>query len=1041
MKVLNVLGKVFGSKQERDIKKLRPLVAKVNSLAPGVRELTDEQLSGKTREFRERLGKGEELDDLLPEAFAVVREATHRVLGEGKMVTDRVTGKEIPFMAHFDVQIMAAVVLHQGKIAEMKTGEGKTQVAPMAAYLNALSGKGVHVITVNDYLAKRDSEWMGRIFGYLGLSVGCLDKTEPGSEERREAYGCDITYGTNNEFGFDYLRDNMSVSPDNLVQRELNFAIIDEVDNILVDEARTPLIISGPVTKTNAEYEQLKPRVTKLVSVQSQMIQSTVSKVEGMLKELETEDSEEKRFEAGRLLLIIQRGSPKNKKYRKLLKESGVSKLMKAVETEYLREKKLHEIDEELYYTIDESGHSADMTEKGRVLISGNTPEFFVVPDLAEDLGKIDNDETLNSSEKSLKKEESHREYAERSERIHSVSQLLRAYSLFERDVDYVVQEGQILIVDEFTGRILHGRRYSEGLHQALEAKEGVRVAGENQTLATITFQNFFKMYNKVSGMTGTAATEAGEFHDIYKLDVVQIPTNRPMIRADRQDEIYRTQREKYNAVVEEIREMTSNGRPVLVGTTSIEKSELLSKLLTRAGIQHEVLNAKQHAREAAVVAQAGRAGSVTIATNMAGRGTDIVLGGNFEVMARNELLKDGVDSDEIDSEEIRTRFADLKKQIDQEHAKVLENGGLHIIGTERHESRRIDNQLRGRAGRQGDPGSSKFFLSLDDDLMRIFGSERIASIMDRLGAEEGEVISHPLVSRAIENAQKRVEGRNFDIRKHLKEYDDVMNFQRTEIYGLRQQVLKGEDIKDEIHEQVAAYLEELIERATRGERFAENWDLETLRNELMTSCGIPFQPSDIEGKTPDSLFDDIWGKVKAHYEEKEERFGSESMRRFERSVFLMVIDNLWKDHLYEMDQLKGGVQYRAFGQKNPLFEYQREGLRMFNELRSTIAQQVTSYIFRLEAVESSRDRMAAPRSREQHNEIDVFSTVPSAQTRNQPQGEPVLTQARSSAMHTNRPSSGSDGRKEPVRVGPRVGRNDPCPCGSGKKYKKCCGS
>ncbi len=1041
MKVLDVVGKVFGSKLERDIKKLRPLVAQVNSLAPSIRELSDEQLAGKTQEFRERLEKGESLDELLPEAFAVVREATHRVLGEGKMVTDRATGKEIPFMAHFDVQVMAAVVLHQGKIAEMKTGEGKTQVAPMAAYLNALSGKGVHVITVNDYLAKRDSEWMGSIFGFLGLSVGCLDKTDPGSEERREAYGCDITYGTNNEFGFDYLRDNMSVSPESLVQRELNFAIIDEVDNILIDEARTPLIISGPVTKTNAEYEQLKPRVTKLVSAQSQMIQSTVSQAESMLKELENEESEEKRFETGRLLLIIQRGSPKNKKFRKLLKEAGVAKLMKAVETEYLREKKLYEIDEELFYTIDESGHSADMTEKGRVLISGNTPEFFVVPDLAEDLGKIDKDESLNASEKSLKKEESHREYAERSERIHSVSQLLRAYSLFERDVDYVVQEGQILIVDEFTGRILHGRRYSEGLHQALEAKEGVRVAGENQTLATITFQNFFKMYHKISGMTGTAATEAGEFHDIYKLDVVQIPTNRPMIRADRQDEIYRTHREKYNAVVEEIRDMTTNGRPVLVGTTSIEKSELLSKLLTREGIQHEVLNAKQHAREAAVVAQAGRAGAVTIATNMAGRGTDIVLGGNFEVMARNELLKDGTDPDEVDSDEIRSRFADLKKQLDGESAQVLENGGLHIIGTERHDSRRIDNQLRGRAGRQGDPGSSKFFLSLDDDLMRIFGSERIASIMDRLGAEEGEVISHPLVSRAIENAQKRVEGRNFDIRKHLKEYDDVMNFQRTEIYGLRQSVLKGEDIKDEIHEQIAAYVEELIERATHGDRFAENWDLETLTNELMASCGIPFQASDVENKSTDSLFDDIWGKVKAHYEEKEERFGSESMRRFERSVFLLVIDNLWKDHLYEMDQLKGGVQFRAFGQKNPLFEYQKEGLRMFNELRSTIAQQVTSYIFRLEAVDQQKDKMAAPGAREQHSEIDVFTTVPSARARNQPQGEPVLSQARSRTMTTNRPASGANGRKEPVRVGPRVGRNDPCPCGSGKKHKKCCGS
>jgi preprotein translocase subunit SecA len=1041
MNVTKVLGAIFGSKQDRDIKRLRPLVEAVNALWESTHALTDEQLQAKTDEFRERIAKGESLDDLLPEAFAVVREATHRVLGEGKWTKDPITGKDIPYMAHFDVQLMAASVLHQGKIAEMKTGEGKTQVAPMAAYLNALSGKGVHVITVNDYLARRDSEWMGRIFNFLGMTVGCLDKTEPGSEQRREAYNCDILYGTNNEFGFDYLRDNMAISPDSLVQRELNFAIIDEVDNILVDEARTPLIISGPVTRSNKEYEELKPRVTKVVNEQNQLIQKLAGQAEEALGDKERE------YEAGKLLLTVQRGSPKNKKLSRMLKEPGVGKLMKLVETDYLRERKLHEIDEELYYTIDESGHSADLTEKGRVLTGGAHADFFVVPDLAEVIGQIERDDSLSASEKSLKRDEAHRQYAEASERIHSVSQLLRAYSLFERDVDYVVQDGQILIVDEFTGRILHGRRYSEGLHQALEAKEGVKVAGENQTLATITFQNFFKMYNKLSGMTGTAATEAGEFHEIYKLDVVQIPTNRPMIREDHDDEIYKTQREKYNAVVAEISAMVEHGRPVLVGTTSIEKSELLSKLLLRGGIRHEVLNAKQHAKEASIVAQAGRKGSVTIATNMAGRGTDIVLGGNFDVMAKNQLTLDGEEPDAFSQEQIRTRFADLYNELSREHEQVVAAGGLHIIGTERHESRRIDNQLRGRAGRQGDRGSSKFFLSLDDDLMRIFGSGRIATIMDRLGAEEGEVISHPLVSRAIGNAQKRVEGRNFDIRKHLKEYDDVMNLQRTEIYGLRQRVLKEEDIKEQILDQFAAYIEDVVLKHAPDGASQDSWDLEGLYDDLQATCGVTYRIDDAQAgaENQDSLFDRIWKEVKARYEEKEQRFGAEAMRRFERGVFLMVIDNRWKDHLYEMDHLKGGVQFRAFGQKNPLYEYQREGLKAFEELRSAIAREVASYIFRLEAVEQ-RDRMGAERAREMHNEFDVFSgdgrgeaprqaTVPGA-----PVGVGAAAPANRGRTVTNRDGAAAS-RQPVVRTQPRVGRNDPCPCGSGKKYKKCCGA
>lgn len=1027
MTFLDLLAKVFGSKQERDIKKVYPVLKCINDLRESAAKLSNEELSGKTEEFRRRIAGGETLDDILPEAYAVVREATHRVLGERQIVVDQHTGKEIPFYAHFDVQVIGAIILHQGKIAEMKTGEGKTQVAAMASYLNALSGKGVHVITVNDYLARRDSEWMGKIFKFLGLTVGCLDLTEPHSEERREAYGCDITFGTNNEFGFDYLRDNMATSPEQCVQRELNYAIIDEVDNILIDEARTPLIISGQVTRSNREYEELKPRVVKLVGAQDSFVQKVVSEAEELL------GKEGEEYQCGLKMLVVQRGAPKNKRLAKLLKEPGVAKYMKTVETDYLRDRKLHEIDEELFYTVDESGHSAELTEKGRALISGSTPEFFVVPDLAELIGKIDNDTSLSEEEKAAQREEAHRMYAERSERIHSISQLVRAFSIYECDVDYVVQDGQILIVDEFTGRILHGRRYSEGLHQALEAKEGVKVAGENQTLATITFQNFFKMYGKVAGMTGTAVTEAGEFHEIYKLDVVSVPTNRPLIRKDYNDEIYKTQREKYNSVVTDIGQMVNDGRPCLVGTTSIEKSELLSKLLQRAGIEHEVLNAKQHAKEAAIVAQAGRKGAVTIATNMAGRGTDIVLGGNFEILSNHELMKEGIEPDELTLEEKRKKYAKLLEKTRKEQKEILGAGGLHIIGTERHESRRIDNQLRGRSGRQGDPGSSRFFLSLDDDLMRIFGSERIVAIMDRLGAEEGEVISHPLVSRSIGSAQKRVEGRNFEIRKHLKEYDDVMNLQRREIYGLRQRILRGEDLKDEILNQVAAYLEDIIVRHTAEGKYPEDWALQPLYGELQTAFGATYRipGEELANKTQDSLFDDVWKVVRDRYQDKEMRFGAEVMRQFERSVFLMVIDNLWKDHLYEMDHLKGGVQYRSFGQKNPLFEYQREGLKMFEELRTSISREVSNYIFRLERVEQESTR-SVDDSKTLHGEFDVFASA-EPQRRAAPAGVPAGVAANRSDL-ANR-------RRTYVKTGADVGRNDPCPCGSGKKYKKCCGA
>jgi preprotein translocase subunit SecA len=1040
LSIYNAIKKLLSklSKQERDIKKLLPVLAQVNGFRSAVRAMSDEDLKKKTQEFKDRIQAGSTLDDVLPEAFAVFREATHRVLGERRTVEGAhmvfqnrkrlFVNDTLLFMEHFDVQVMGAIVLHQGKIAEMRTGEGKTQVAVMSVYLNALSGHGVHVITVNDYLARRDSEWMGKIFSFLGLTVGCLDLTEPGSRERREAYACDVTYGTNNEFGFDYLRDNMASSPVQLVQRELNYAVIDEVDNILIDEARTPLIISGPVTKSNKEYDELKPRVERLVHAQNQFVQKVVGEAEQLL------GKEGKEYELGLKLLIAKKGSPKNKKLVKLLKEEGVSKFIKTVEADYLREKKLYEIEEELFYTIDESGHSAETTEKGRELVGGSNAEFFVVPDLSDLLAKIDADNNIPPEEKTVKREEAHRNYADRSERIHSVSQLLRAYAMFERDVDYVVQDGQILIVDEFTGRILHGRRYSEGLHQALEAKEGVKVAGENQTLATITFQNFFKMYKKIAGMTGTAVTEAAEFHEIYKLDVMTVPTNRPMIRKDYEDEIYRTHREKYAAVVEEITECNKRGSPVLVGTTSIEKSELLSKLLTRAGVAHEVLNAKQHAKEATIISQAGRLNAVTIATNMAGRGTDIVLGGNFDIMATNELIKEGIDPNDLIADDKRKKYAKLHRQLEEEHAKVVQLGGLQIIGTERHEARRIDNQLRGRAGRQGDPGASKFFLSLDDDLMRIFGSERIAAVMDKLGAEEGEVISHPFVSRAIGNAQRRVEARNFEIRKHLKEYDDVMNLQRTEIYGLRQRILKGEDIKEEVLDQIASTLEDIIFKYTAKGKFPEDWDLKGLYGELQTVFGIVYRIAgeQLHLKTQEILFDETYKEVKARYDEKEQRVSSHVMRQLERGVFLMVIDNLWKDHLFEMDHLKGGVQYRAYGQKNPLYEYQSEALKAFRELRDAISREVTSFIFRMEAVQEE-DRMGLERAKTMHGEFDIFSSGEEAAPSPQPP-------PRQQQFITNRGTASSGGKPMPIRVDHQVGRNDPCWCGSGKKFKKCHG-
>ncbi|UCF63818.1 MAG: preprotein translocase subunit SecA, partial [bacterium] len=762
-----LVSKFFGTKNEREMKKIWPVVDIINQHFEIFKNLSDEELQQKTEEFRQRLTADETLDDILPEAFAVVKETCRRMLGKKWIVT----GYEIEWdMVPFDVQLIGGYALHHGRIAEMATGEGKTLVATMPLYLNALEGKGAHLVTVNDYLAQRDGEWMGEIFKFLGLSVGII-LNQMNSQQRREAYACDITYGTNNEFGFDYLRDNMAVSPDDIVQvRGHNYAIVDEVDNILIDEARTPLIISGPLDVSTHTYDEVRTLVDRLVREQTRYVNSLIAEAEKLLEEDQVETAAVK-------LLISQHGAPKNRRLQKLYQQQGIRKMVFDMESNFMRDKKLHEITEQLYYAIDEKSHVIDLTDKGRNFLSPSNPEEFVLPDLPEEFSAIDEDDSIDAMEKVERKNKIQNEYIQKNEKNHNISQLLKAYSLFEKDVDYVVTDGKVMIVDEFTGRIMHGRRYSDGLHQALEAKENVKIERETQTLATITLQNYFRMYDKLAGMTGTAETEAAEFWDIYKLDVVVIPTNKPIRRIDSNDVIYRTKREKYNAVIDEIERLNRAGRPILLGTISVEVSETLSRMLKRRGIPHNVLNAKFHKQEAEIIKQAGQKGSVTIATNMAGRGTDIKLGKGVIKCEGGCYLKD-------------TGGREVPADLDIDACKEDVPCGLQIVGTERHESRRIDRQLRGRSGRQGDPGGSRFFLSLEDDLMRLFGSDRMISIMDRLGAKEGEVITHRMVTRAIEKAQKRVEMQNFSIRKHLLEYDDVMNKQREVIYARRRKAL-----------------------------------------------------------------------------------------------------------------------------------------------------------------------------------------------------------------------------------------------------------
>ncbi len=1021
-----MLGKVataiFGSKHERDIKKLMPIVEEINRHFDGYASLTDEELAAKTHEFKQRLAEGETLDDLLPEAFAAVKDACRRLLGKRWDVCEL----EVEWdMVPFDVQLVGAIVLHQGKIAEMATGEGKTLVATMPLYLSALTGKGVHLVTVNDYLARRDAQWMGEVYKFLGLRVGCI-QSEMRPEERIPEYQADVTYGTNNEFGFDYLRDNMALSTEERVQRGHCYAIVDEVDSALIDEARTPLIISGPVGRPRQSFTDFKPKVAELVRKQTYLVNNT-------LKDAEELRSQGDEYGAGTKLLQVQRGAPKNKRFMKLLKEQGVKKLIHRVETDYMRDKRLGELDEELYYSIDEKAHSIDLTEKGREELSPRDRHLFVLPDLSVGLQEIDDAEELAPLEKTRRKEKILAQYAETSEKIHSVQQLLKAYSLFERDVEYVVQDGRVMIVDEFTGRLMPGRRYSDGLHQALEAKEGVKVEQETQTVATITLQNYFRLYDKLAGMTGTAETEAPEFHDIYKLDVVVIPTNEPVRRVDYDDVIYRTKREKYNAVIEEIARMHEMGRPVLVGTVSVDVSETLSRMLRRQGIAHSVLNAKYHQQEAGIIAKAGRAGAVTIATNMAGRGTDIKLAPAVVRCPQCCIICLDQNCENCPN--------------DRRHPECLEDVpcGLHIVGTERHEARRIDRQLRGRSGRQGDPGSSRFFLSLEDDLMRLFGSERIASIMDKMGAEEDEVIEHPWVTKAVGRAQRRVEAHNFDIRKHLLEYDDVMNQQREVIYDRRLAALEGENLRDEMVTILDEVTQRVVERCTASSKYAEDWDWEGLEVELTRLTLREFRVPDSER---DALqLEELQGKVREFarlaYDEKEQSVGEENMRRLERLVNLTVIDEKWRDHLYEMDQLKAGIGLRAYGQKDPLLEYKQEGFQMFVEMLDQVSQEAIEKIFRATLVPRVPPPSALP---------PQITALHPEFARSPAELEPELVGARDVGPSGSRdgrtarsrrgaPPPGGPAPVETVRVGPKIGRNDPCPCGSGKKYKKCCGA
>jgi len=967
-----LLAKVIGTQNQRDLKRLSPRVAEIGALEPQIQELSDEQLQNKTVEFRARVEAGESLEELLAEVFAVAREASFRVLK----------------MRHFDVQLIGGMVLHSGKIAEMKTGEGKTLVATLPAYLNALSGKGVHVITVNDYLARRDSEWMGRLYRFLGLTVGVIQH-ELTDAQRQVAYNADVTYGTNNEFGFDYLRDNMKFDLTSMVQRPHHFAIVDEVDSILVDEARTPLIISGPAEQSTELYHEVDRIIPKL---------KKGAVTQGNVK---AEDREE-------------------------LETTGD-------------------------YLVDEKHKTVTLTETGMA-----KSEELLSHRLVPDSGGLYDPVNMPT--------------------LHHINQALRAHALFRLDVDYMIKDGGVVIVDVFTGRLMPGRRWSDGLHQAVEAKEKVKIERENQTLATITFQNYFRKYKTLCGMTGTAETEAAEFNKIYKLEVMVIPTNRPLTRIEEPDLIYRSEREKYEAIVDDILEQQDTGRPTLVGTVSIEKSERLSGLLHKRGIKHVVLNAKYHAQEAEIVAQAGRRGKVTIATNMAGRGTDILLGGNPEHMARQQAIGEELaerlskgEEKFVDDEEFvyffhieaffrvprqawERIYDHFRQETDAEHEAIVGIGGLHILGTERHEARRIDNQLRGRAGRQGDPGSSRFYLSLEDDLMRIFGSDRISGLMERLGMEEGVPIEHGMVTKAIQRAQTQVETQNFSVRKHLLEYDDVMNKQRESAYTLRREILEGkihltrEELLD-TRQYVLALAEDILE--AQVERYAgkeldiEEWNVAGLALEIGRVFGLEPNELDaleLETLDTDAIVDTVWATVKGAYEVKEKAVGADILRRVERDVILQIVDTQWKDHLYSLDHLKEGIGLRGYGQRDPLVEYKKESFALFQDMKTRIEEEIVRYLFWLRPIENQAARPAARKAAPLTLNNPSAGAVPAFAGTSQTSGAAAADAAIGAKRRPAR-TGGDDVVKTVRRDEPKIGRNDPCPCGSGKKYKKCHGT
>ncbi len=1001
--ITNIITKIFGTSSQRETKALQPIVDQIIEQYAGLTDASQETLIAQTEAWKSRLseetsalqtkleeqGDGhkeikaavyeleqEILREILPAAFALVKRGAALLMGQAI----KVTGQEMVWdMIPYDVQLLGAITLNEGKISEMKTGEGKTLVATMPLYLNALAGKGVHIITVNDYLAQRDSQWMGALLEFVGLTVGViLNQMEP--SERLQMYACDVTYGINSEFGFDYLRDNMSISKQDQVQRGHYYAIVDEVDSVLIDEARTPLIISGTVDSPIAQrYTDLRPLVDTLMRRQTQLVNTILSDAEKLLEDPKTE------YEAGELILKAHRGSPKHRRLQKLYQEQGIQKLRQRIENDYIRDKRLPELDEELFFVIEEKQNSVDLTDKGREALSPNDPDRFVIPDLPTLLTELELDTDLSTQQKNEEKEKLYALHGERSDTIHNLSQLLKAYSLFEKDVDYVVQDAKVMIVDEFTGRIMHGRRYSDGLHQALEAKEKVHIEKESQTLATITLQNYFRLYKKLAGMTGTAITEAEEFFSIYKLGVVEVPTHRPIVRDDQNDQIYKTRREKFNAVIEEIIASHKSGQPVLVGTITVEVSETLARMLKRLKIPHNVLNAKQHGREAEIVARAGQAHAVTIATNMAGRGTDIKLGPG-----------------------------------------VRELGGLKILGTERHESRRIDLQLRGRSGRQGDPGASRFYLSLEDDLMRLFSSDRVASVMDRLGLQEGEVIEAGMVTKAVERAQKKVEARNFGIRKHLLEYDNVMNQQREVIYDRRQAALDGVDLKEEYHEVIENYVDGVVEKYTQLGTDVEQWDWTGLSQDLSSTAMVQLPESPGADLDPDKLTELVSKLLLDAYSEKADLTGSpENFKRLQQFVYLRVIDEKWREHLYEMDQMKEGINLRAVGQKDPLIEYKKEGYQLFVKMLDLIDREVLKLFFHARIVDESERRMRRARNMSsQHAEssnMGFLNALPQSDQGGASQPAPPQKQ-------------------KPISVEAKVGRNDPCPCGSGLKYKKCHG-